>query len=204
MQATTKKQTKKEIMKDRSIQFNLTALHSKSSRRPAVAGLLTRLLLACLAVFFSATAPAVAGDQVPFEGTLLGEIPADPGPPVPGTGGCVFNFLVPNHGTATHLGHFAGISNLTSNNCDGSNSGTFNWVAANGDSISGHFFGYLVPTATPGVFDNVGTTIVTGGTGRFAGASGIFTSRGQANFNTATFEFPFQGTISSVGSNQRP
>jgi hypothetical protein len=39
--------------------------------------------LACLAVFLSATTPAEAGNQVPFKGTLLGEIPADPGPATP-------------------------------------------------------------------------------------------------------------------------
>jgi hypothetical protein len=100
------------------------------------------------------------------------------------------------------LGAFTGSSNLTANYCDGSSFGTFHWVAANGDSISGHFFGQLIPTATPGLFDYVGTTIVTGGTGRFDGASGMTTSGGQANFNTLTFAFPFQGTISSVGSNR--
>jgi hypothetical protein len=189
-------------MNTRNIQFNATAFRGESSRRPAVVRLLIPLFLACLAaVFISIPTPAVAGDQVPFKGTLLGEIPANPGPPVPGTGGCVFNFPVPNHGNATHLGHFAGSSNLTTNNCDGSNFGTFNWVAANGDSISGNFFGQLIPTATPGIFDNVGTTIVTGGTGRFAGASGMFTGGGQVNFNTGTFAFPLQGTISSVGRN---
>jgi hypothetical protein len=107
--------------------------------------------------------------------------------------------LVPNFGNATHLGSFTGTTNLTTNFCDGSNSGTFTWNAANGDSISGNFFGQLIPTATPGIFDNIATTICTGGTGRFTGATGMWTSGGQANFNTATFVFPFEGTISSVG-----
>jgi hypothetical protein len=166
-----------------------------------VTSLIISTLLTCLAVFFSATAPAVAGNQVPFKGTVSGEIPVDMGPPVPGSGGCVFSFLVSNHGNATHLGTFSGGGNLTPNVCDGSYTGTFNWIAANGDTISGIFFGQLIPTATPGVFDNVETTIVTGGTGRFAGGSGSWTSGGQVNFVTGTFVLPFEGTISSVGSN---
>ena len=116
---------------------------------------------------------------------------------MPGTGGCVFNFFVSNSGNATHLGHFTGTSNFIPNLCDGSYTGTFHWIAANGDSISGPFFGQLIPTATPGVFDNNETAMITGGTGRFAGATGTFHLRGQVNFNTLSFVLPFQGTIST-------
>ena len=165
--------------------------------------LITLTLLFCFAVFFAAIAPAVAGNQVPFKGTVSGEIPADMGPPVPGSGGCVFNLLVSNRGNATHIGSFTGTGNLTTNVCDGSYSGTFNWIAANGDTISGVFFGQLIPTATPGIFDSVQTAIMTGGTGRFAGGSGSWTAGGQVNFITRTFVDPFQGTISSVGSNKQ-
>jgi len=187
---------------NRNIQFKAAALRCKSSRRPAVAGLLVPLLFACFAVFFSAATPAVAGSQVPFKGTVSGQIPPDMGPPVPGSGGCVFDFFVSNSGNATHLGSFTGTSNFIPNVCDGSYTGTFHWIAANGDSISGPFFGQLIPTATPGVFDNTETAIVTGGTGRFAGATGMFTLSGQVNFITSSFVLPFQGTISSVGSNR--
>jgi hypothetical protein len=154
------------------------------------------LLLACIAVLISATTAAVAGPQVPFKGTVSGQIPASFGPPVPGTGGCVFSFTVSNSGHATHLGHFTGSSNFRPNVCDNSYTGSFHWIAANGDSVSGPFFGQLTPTATPGLFDNVETAIITGGTGRFNGASGTFTLTGQVNFATLSFVLPFQGTIS--------
>lgn len=183
----------------------MTTLFSRNSigRSPLRHGfLLIPLLLACIAVvFISATTPAFAGDQVPFKGTVSGQIPVDLGPPVPGTGGCVFNFFVNNSGNASHLGLFTGTSNFIPNLCDGSYSGTFHWIAANGDSISGPFFGQLIPTTTPGVFANDETAIITAGTGRFAGATGMFVLRGQVNFNTRTFVLPWQGTISSVGSN---
>ena len=152
------------------------------------------------AATISATTPVSAGDQVPFKGTVNVLIPADFGPPVPGSGGCVFNFFVTNSGNATHLGHFTGTANFIPNVCDGSYTGTYHWVAANGDSISGPFFGQNIPTATPGVFDNVETALITSGTGRFAGASGMFQLGGQVNFNTLTAVLPWDGTISSVGS----
>jgi hypothetical protein len=140
---------------------------------------------------------AAAGNQIPFNGTVSGQIPADLGPPVPGSDGCVFNFFVSNSGNGNQLGNFTGTSNFIPNVCNGSYTGSFRWVAANGDSISGPFFGQLIPTATPGVFDNNETAIVTGGTGRFAGATGMFTLSGEVNFTTLSFVLPFQGTIST-------
>src|SRR5205823_6473954 len=74
--------------------------------------------------------------------------------------------------------------------------------AANGDEISGTFEGYLCPTETPGVYDNHETAEVTGGTGRFANATGHFELVGQLDFTTnpPSFVLPWQGVISSVGS----
>ena len=187
-------------MKNRNMQFNAPAPACKSSRRPAVAGLLTQLLLACLAaVFISFPTPAVADnhDDEAFNGTVSGTIPADIGPPLPGTDGCVFSFTVPNSGNASHLGAFTGSANFVPNLCDGSYTGTFNWAAANGDQISGTFLGQNIPTATAGVFYNVETAVITGGTGRFRHATGMFTLYGQINFITRTFVLPWSGTISA-------
>lgn len=191
-----RKQTPNKEMETR----NMVTLHLRkiNDRSPLRHGfLLIPLLLACFAtVFISATTPAVASDQVPFKGTVSGQIPEDMGPPVPGSGACVFNFFVSNVGNATQLGHFTGTSNFIPNVCDGSYTGTFNWIAANGDTITGPFFGQLIPTATPGLFDNTETAIITGGTGRFSGASGMLTLSGQVNFVTHSFVLPWQGTIS--------
>ena len=135
--------------------------------------------LICFLVLVLATLPVMAGDQVPFNGTVSGQIPPDflthgvPGQP------CLLDFFVSNSGNATVLGPFTGQAEFRPNLCDGSYAGTFHWVAANGDTISGPFFGQLIPTATPGVFDNTETALVTSGTGRFTGASGMFTLGGQ-------------------------
>jgi len=178
-------------MKNRNIQFKPTT------------GLLIPLLLACFAaVLISTPIPAAAGDQVPFNGTVSGQIPSDLGPP--DETGCVFDFLVSNSGIATELGAFTGYAEFIPNLCDLTYTGFFYWTAANGDQISGPFSGYLTSTATAGVFDNHETAIVTDGTGRFAGATGIFALTGQVNFITSSFVLPWKGTISSVGSKPKP
>src|SRR5438067_670267 len=76
--------------------------------------------------------------------------------------------------------------------------GTFDWFAANGDEIYGNFEGYLCPTETPGVFDNHETAEITGGTGRFANATGHFELGGQLDFTTnpPSFVLPWEGVIS--------
>jgi len=182
-------------VKNRNIQFNATAFLCKNSRRSAMAGLLVPLLLVCFAVFFSATTPAAAAEPITFNGTVSGKIPADMGQPVAGSNGCVFNFYVTNTGSATELGEFTGASNFIPNVCTGSYTGTFLWIGADGDSISGTFVGQLIPTQTQGVFDNNETATITGGTGRFVGATGTTTHGGQVNFATSSFVLPFTGTI---------
>jgi hypothetical protein len=71
------------------------------------------------------------------------------------------------------------------NLCDGSFTGTFQRTAANGGTISSSFMGQLIPTATQGVFYNVETAIITGGTGRFRHATGMLNLYAQVNFGRA-------------------
>jgi hypothetical protein len=58
---------------------------------------------------------------------------------------------------------------------------------------------------TPGVYKNHETAEVTGGTGRFANATGHFELGGQLDFTTIppSFVLPWEGVISSVGSRRR-
>ena len=57
----------------------------------------------------------------------------------------------------------------------------------------------MCPTETPGVYDNHETAEVTGGTGRFANATGHFELGGQLDFTTnpPSFVLPWPGVISS-------
>ncbi len=177
-------------MKNRNIQFKPTA------------GLLIPLLLACFAaVFISAPTPALARDEVPFNGTVSGFVetqePVDQ---------CTVHIHVVNFGNATQLGAFTGTAEFYPNFCEDppniTYTGTFDWFAANGDEISGTFDGYLTDPDMDGVYDNYETAEVTGGTGRFAHATGSFTLGGQIDFTTIppSFVLPWQGVISSVGS----
>src|SRR5215468_4912626 len=83
--------------------------------------------------------------------------------------------------------------------------GTFDWFAANGDEIYGTFEGYLCPTETPGIYDNHETAEITGGTGRFANATGHFELGGQLDFTTTppSFVLPWEGVISRLGPRSR-
>jgi hypothetical protein len=176
-------------MKDRNIQFKATALRCKN----------TGLLLACIAaVFISATTPAAASEMVPFNGTVSGNIIS-----TTSLDECHLLIDVVNGGNATQLGRFSGTAQFILNVCDLSYIGTYEFTAANGDSISGSFIGQLTSSGTPGVFDNDETAFITSGTGRFADATGTFHLGGQIDINTGTFALPWQGTISTVGSTRR-
>jgi hypothetical protein len=172
-------------MKNRNNQFKATALLIP--------------LLACFAVFFAGITPAKAGELVTFNGTVSGYVDSAEAPV-----GCIQNLHVVNFGNANQLGAFTGTGEFIVNLCDGTYTGFFHWVAANGDKLEGTFAGNLTPSATPGVFDNHETADVTSGTGRFAEATGHFELGGQVDFNTFSFVLPWQGTISSVGSTKRP
>ena len=183
-------------MKNRNIQFKPTA------------EVLIPLLLTCFAVFISAPTPAAASEMVPFNGTVSGYVESQSGTE------CEPSTHVVNFGHANQLGAFTGTAEFSTRPCEPDPelcennipyTGTFDWFAANGDEIYGTFEGYLCPTETPGVFDNHETAEVTGGTGRFANATGHFELGGQLDFTTnpPSFVLPWEGTISSVGSTRR-
>jgi hypothetical protein len=77
-------------------------------------------------------------------------------------------------------------------------SGSFTVAAANGDRLVGAYAenisGFLDDVTSTYAF----TATVTGGTGRFAGASGTFSGTGQANLATFQESRAFSGMISGV------
>ena len=186
-------------MNNRNIQFKAIALRCKNAG----------FLLGCLAaVFISAPNHTSARDQVPFNGVVAGY-----NNPPSGTE-CEPIISVVNFGHANQLGAFTGTAEFFPRPCEpdpdlcANNipyTGTFDWFAANGDEIYGTFEGYLCPTEMPGVYDNHEIAEVTGGTGRFANATGHFELGGQLDFTTnpPSFVLPWQGVISSVGSRRR-
>ena len=76
-------------------------------------------------------------------------------------------------GIASHLGRFTTVGVLTLNLATASGTGTVTYTAANGDMLTGTATGQAV---VGGGFATVTETVtITGGTGRFDGATGTFT-----------------------------
>src|SRR5215471_871882 len=141
------------------------------------------------------SASAAAGPQVPFRASFSGKAAFTSPTSAVFTG----------TGIATHLGLSTNENNITVLGPDSSCPGGFvnknveKLTAANGDTLElkgPHDVG--CPTR-PGVVHGTGDWTVTGGTGRFAGATGQGTFDGGADFNKGTFSFQLTGTISAPG-----
>ena len=99
-------------------------------------------------------------------------------------------------GQLTHLGAYELVITAVVNTATRSAVGTYEFVAANGDTLTAEFEGHSVPTDTPGVILIIEEAKITGGTGRFAGATGTFTT--ERLFTPATGETvgDIEGSIS--------
>jgi hypothetical protein len=157
-------------------------------------GFATSLALATLAIAGIAGAVS-AGDQVPFRGDLEGVATLAPANPPP-----FLSVLVDATGSATLLGQFTLTIPHLVNPVTRTAAGTYDFVASNGDTLSADFTGVSAPTATPGVISIVENATITGGTGRFAGATGAFTAERSFNLSSGATTGSFEGTISSVGA----
>ena len=79
-------------------------------------------------------------------------------------------------GEATHLGRFTVSYQVDINVQTGAGTGLYaEFVAANGDKLFGEGTGQALPSGTPGTLNIVENYTITGGTGRFANASGTIT-----------------------------
>ena len=145
------------------------------------------------------SASAAAGHQVPFRASYSGMAAFTSDTTA------VFN----GTGIASHLGRSTNVNHITVSgpgspgSCPGgfANINVETLTAANGDTLvltGPHDQG--CPTR-PNAVHGTGHWIVTGGTGRFAGATGQGTFDGVADFNLGTFSFQLTGTISAPSGN---
>lgn len=133
--------------------------------------------------------PALGATEVPFRGSDVGgfELP----------GSCPGGEEVVIYGTghATHLGAYA----YKATECFAS-SGTFagsaTLTAANGDTIMGTYQGQVSGTNDPDVLAYQEDLELSGGTGRFAGATGTLHVVGAANLSSLEYEQILTGTVS--------
>ena len=152
-----------------------------SLRRSAFA--VAALAVLCLA------GPAAAQEQVPFKGNLEGDVTVTPLPPP------YVQVDVDATGNATQLGLFTLDIPHKVNRANRTAVGTYEFTAANGDMLFADFTGTAAPTAIPGVLYIEETATITGGTGRFAGATGSFTSERLYDMVAGTTIGSFEGTI---------
>jgi hypothetical protein len=141
--------------------------------------------------------PAMAGGQVPFEGTFTGSDTLV---------SLTIDFPIIHQtntqpGLATHLGRFTWTGSIVADISPFVTPGTGNvyatgtstWTAANGDQI---FTSEEAELIAPAFTDEIETHTVLGGTGRFGGETGSFTVMRRGDVGT------IEGTISSPGSNK--
>jgi hypothetical protein len=139
------------------------------------------LVLAVVVFSFSLSSQSFAGKggtNRPFKGVAKGTITKLLPP----------DLEVEYTGNATHLGRFTRFETAILKP-DGSVSGSIDYVAANGDELFTTFSGSFVNPTTA-----TGTYTITGGTGRFEGATGTATFEAVTDFQHV--DVTFDGTIS--------
>ena len=150
------------------------------------------------AIFASGRTPQGAV-QLPFRGTFTGE---DRGvlncpPTCPPT---TLRVTGKDTGEATHLGHFTAIYEDVVYIPATTGTGTLTFTAANGDELFTTYEGGQTEFVPPNVSTITLVATITGGTGRFAAATGTFTiiRTGTVDFAAGTgTEFgTFEGQIS--------
>jgi hypothetical protein len=136
--------------------------------------------------------PAPAQQPVPFKGTFQGSDTT--------TGVNIHEIAT---GMATLMGQFSLTMDVTINPANLTDTGSAQLIAANGDSIYTTVAGFAIPGDV--VFTVWETHTITGGTGRFSGAQGIFIVRREhvvalSDDGTHVTYGWFEGTITSPGA----
>jgi hypothetical protein len=139
---------------------------------------------------------ALRREEVPFKGRLEGVVTRRT-PLVPP----LVSLLTEGTGNATHLGRFTVEIAHVVNTLARTLTGSYEFTAANGDTLIADVAGEFGPTLeNPRVLFSEETATITGGTGRFAGASGSFTVERLLDLDTFLTTVSFNGTISSPGA----
>ncbi len=147
-------------------------------------------LLAFGTLALSTNSASAASNQVPFGASFSGN-----GEPTSET-----TISWAGTGHAMHMGYIAneGQIDITGpdSSCPGgiANVNVETLIAGNGDTLTITSQDVACPTG-PAQFHGTGLWTVTGGTGRFGGATGQGSSDGSGDFNTGTFTMTLTGTL---------
>jgi hypothetical protein len=149
------------------------------------------LLLVALALPLQAT----AADQISLDGSEAGTFqllgPCE-------SGGILLE--VTGTGHSTFLGTYQSRYRECFDPTTGAvTNGSFTLTVANGDTVFGVYGGQAVPDGATNVrYDDPG--VITGGTGRFAGAGGTLDTSGVANLATGQYTGTLSGSVSRLAS----
>lgn len=137
---------------------------------------------------------AARATELPFKGRLEGDFTFVPEPSPSTFAAVAFTSVA---GQASHLGAFSieAPHRVNLATLPAQATGTFRLTAANGDTLLATFTGLGTPTATPGVFSVLETATITGGTGRFAGATGSFVVERSVDLSALFTTGSFEGVI---------
>jgi hypothetical protein len=172
----------------------------RTLRVVAVAGIVALATAACSGS--SPTSPSLAPGgaggvlaqggirTVPLKGRMEGTVVITPTPPFPPASATV---EISASGNATHLGRFTVQIPHVVDFATATGVGTFTFTAANGDLLTATFTGQA-DTSQP-IFSIEEHATITGGTGRFAGATGSFVVQRLFDPVALTTTGSFEGTI---------
>jgi hypothetical protein len=153
-----------------------------------------RAALIAGALLVSLAGPVSAAEQVPFRGTLAGTASITPlDPPMVAV-------RIEATGTATYLGRFTLEAPHVVNQATLTAVGTYRITAANGDTITADLAGTATMVNPPFVVAITETATITGGTGRFEGATGSILVERVFNRATGVTTGTLNGWISFAGN----
>jgi hypothetical protein len=140
--------------------------------------------------FAAPAAPKVAGKitRLPFKGTMQStEIYAINSP--------AMSVVASGSGSANLLGQFTISYQTQVNLLDLSGTESAQFIGFNGDSIQAKGLGQATENRTPGMFNVTEIYTITGGTGKFAGASGTITLDRLVSMTTGATASTFEGYL---------
>jgi hypothetical protein len=146
-------------------------------------------IIAGLLVSAALIAAASMSKEMPLKGSFKAVETSQPNLPI-------VHVTATGSGEATQLGRFTISYQVDVNVQTGAGTGlSAEFVAANGDSLFAEGTGQASPSGTPGTVNITENYTITGGTGRFANASGTFTVERVASETTGETSGTLSGTI---------
>jgi hypothetical protein len=145
------------------------------------------VVVAAAAVSLASVAVSAVAAERPLKGTVAADEIVVPTPPTA-------SLTRDGTGTATHLGRYTEHIVMTIHLPTLSSTGTATFTAANGDTLTATVLGQATRTG-PTSLSIVENYTITGGTGRFADATGSFTLHSTVEQTTGLSSGRFSGSI---------